>query len=116
MCTTETLPLGHNNDAFIKDLIRNKNMDAFIINGSLDASSRVEDDFAVRAADALDEIAPKGLPAATFTGPNSAVESAIFDAMRVRGADSRFSVLGFEGSNHGNSLALAQFSHPGMSM
>jgi len=116
MCTTETLPLGHNNDAFIKDLVRNKNMDAFIINGSLDASSRVEDDFAVRAGDALEAVAPRGLPAVTLTGAASAVESAIFAAMGERGADARFSALGFEGSNHGNSLALAQFSHPGMSM
>ena len=24
LCSTETLPLGHNNDAFMKDLVRNK--------------------------------------------------------------------------------------------
>lgn len=107
MCSTETLPLGHNNDAFIKDLVRSKQFDAFIINGNLDASSRVEDDFAIRAGDALDAVAPQGLPSVTFTGPNSAVESAIFAAMSERGADSRFSALGFEGSHHGNSLALA---------
>lgn len=36
--------------------------------------------------------------------------------MSERGADSRFSALGFENSMHGNSLALAQFAHPGMSL
>ena len=33
MCSTETLPLGHNNDAFMKDLVRNKMFDAHVING-----------------------------------------------------------------------------------
>ena len=36
--------------------------------------------------------------------------------MRERGSDARFSALGFEGSHHGNSLALAQFAHPSMSL
>lgn len=36
--------------------------------------------------------------------------------MRERGSDARFSALGFEGSHHGNSLALTQFAHPGMSL
>ena len=36
--------------------------------------------------------------------------------MRERGSDARFSALGFEGSNHGNSLALTQFAHPSMSL
>lgn len=107
MCTTETLPLGHNDDAFIGNLTSNKQFDAFVINGGLDASSRVDDDFAMRAGDALDSVAPQGLPSVTFSGPNNAVESAIFAAMGERGADSRFSALGFEGSHHGNSLALA---------
>ena len=35
--------------------------------------------------------------------------------MRERG-DDRMSALGFEGSFHGNSLALTQFAHPGMSL
>ena len=116
LCSTETLPLGHNNAAFLKDIVRNKKFDANVINGNLDAADRVDDDFADRASDALDSIAPRGLQAVTFTGPNSAVELAIFQAMRERGSDARFSALGFEGSNHGNSLALAQFAHPGMSL
>lgn len=78
LCSTETLPLGHNNAAFLKDLVRSKQFDANIINGNLSASDRVDSDFADRASDALDSIAPKGLPHVTFTGPNSAVEKAIF--------------------------------------
>jgi 4-aminobutyrate aminotransferase-like enzyme len=117
LCSTETLPLGHNNDAFIKDLTRSSNLDANIINSSLDASSRVDGDFADRASDALDSVAPSGLPNVTFTGPNNAVEQAIFAAMRERSQDGQaLSALGFEGSHHGNSLALAQFAHPGMSL
>jgi len=78
LCSTETLPLGHNNDAFLKDLLKNKNFDANVINGNLNASDRVDGDFADRASDALDSIAPKGLTNVTFTGPNNAVEKAIF--------------------------------------
>ena len=77
-CSTETLPLGHNNDAFLKYLVKNKKFDANVINGNLNASDRVDGDFADRASDALDSIAPKGLPHVTFTGPNNAVEKAIF--------------------------------------
>ena len=78
LCSTETLPLGHNNDAFLIDLVKNKKFDANVINGNLNASDRVDGDFADRASDALDSIAPKGLPHVTFTGPNNAVEKAIF--------------------------------------
>jgi len=95
---------------------RNKSFDANIINGSLDASSHVDGDFADRAGDALDSVAPRGLSNVTFTGPNNAVEQAIFAAMRERGSDARLSALGFEGSHHGNSLVLTQFSHPKMSL
>lgn len=106
LCSTETLPLGHNNEAFIKD-INNSRVDSNIINGALDASTHVDGDFADRASAALDSVAPEGLPNVTFTGPNNAVEQAIFAAMRERGSDARLSALGFEGSHHGNSLALA---------
>ena len=95
LCSTETLPLGHNNDVFINGLTSNKQYDSMILNGNLDASSRVDGDFADRASDALDSIAPRGLPSVTFTGPNGAVEQAIFTAMRERGSDARFSALGF---------------------
>ena len=95
---------------------RNSAFDANVINAGLDASDRVDGDFADRASDALDSVAPRGLPNVTFTGANNAVEQAIFAAMRERGADERFSALGFEGSHHGNSLALAQFAHPSMSL
>ena len=74
VCTTETLPLGHNNDAFMSGLTSNKQIDVNIINGGLDASTHVDGDFADRASDALDSIAPRGLPNVTFTGPNNAVE------------------------------------------
>ena len=68
LCSTETLPLGHNNDAFMKSLTSNKQFDVNVINGNLDASERAEGDFADRASDALDSVAPQGLPAITFTG------------------------------------------------
>ena len=116
LCSTETLPLGHNNDLFIKDLTRNKMYDFQVLNGNLDASSRVDGDYADRASDELDSVAPRGLPQVTFTGPNGQVEQAIFAAMRERGSDERFSALGFQNSNHGNSLALTQFAHPKMSL
>lgn len=74
LCSTETLPLGHNNEAFLKDLTRNSTFDANVINGNLDASSRVDGDFADRISDALDSVAPRGLPAITLTGRNNAVE------------------------------------------
>ena len=115
LCSTETLPLGHNNDAFLKDLTSNKQFDTNVINGNLDAASRVDGDFADRVSDALDSVAPRDLPAVTLTGKGNAVEQAIFAAMRERG-DDRMSALGFEGSFHGNSLALTQFAHPGMSL
>ena len=116
LCSTETLPLGHNNEAFLKDLTRNSQFDANVINANLDAGSRVDGDFADRVSDALDSVAPRGLPAITLTGRNNAVEQAIFASMRERGSDARLSALGFEGSFHGNSLALTQFAHPGMSL
>ena len=87
-----------------------------MINGNLDAADRVDGDFADRASDALDSLAPRGLQAVTFTGPSSAVELAIFQAMRERGSDAKYSALGFEGSNHGNSMSLTQFSNPGMAL
>ena len=83
-----------------------------MLNANLDASLRVDNDYADRASDILDDIAPQGLPAITFAEKSNAVEQAIFAAMSERGADARSSVLGFEGSFHGNSLALTQFSHP----
>lgn len=74
MCSTETLPLGHNSDAFIKNLVSNKEFDAHIINGNLDASQRADDAFVTGAGDVLDSVAPQGLPAVTFAGSNNAVE------------------------------------------
>ena len=61
-------------------------------------------------------LAPGGLSHVTLTGGSNAVEQAIFAAMQERGSDPRFSVMGFNGSNHGNSLALTQFAHPTMSL
>ena len=116
LCSTETLPLGHNNDAFIKSVSNNKEFDVNVLNAGLDAAERVESNFADHAGDALDSVAPRGLSAITFSGSSSAVELAIFDAMRIRGSDARFSALGFEGSNHGNTIALTQFAHPKMSL
>ena len=59
---------------------------------------------------------PAGLQAITLTSGQNAVESAIFAAMQERGGDSRMTAMGFAGSNHGNSLVLTQFAHPGMSL
>lgn len=94
LCSTETLPLGHNNEAFNK-MTSTSGFDGNIINANLDARTHVDGDFGDRASDALDSVAPTGLPNITFTGPNNAVEQAIFAAMRERGADARFSALGF---------------------
>ena len=106
LCGTETLPLGHNHDAFLSSLTSNKEMDANIINGNLDAMDRVDNDYADRVGDALDSVAPRDLPCVTLTAASEGVEQAIFAAMRERGSDPRMTALGFEGSNHGNSLAL----------
>ena len=116
VCSTETLPLGHNSDAFLKDLVRNTQFDAAVINSNLDAGERADADYADRAKDALSSVAPRGLSNVTFAAPGNAVEQAIFAAMRQRGGDSRLTALGFEGSHHGNSLALTQFAHPKMSL
>ena len=96
----------------MKDLLKNKQFDAGVINGNLDASDRVDGNWADSASDALDSVAPSGLPCMTFTGAGEGVEAAIFAAMRERGSDARLSALGFEGSNHG-SLALGQWSSLG---
>ena len=64
----------------------------------------------------LTPLAPAGLSHVTLTSGSNAVEQAIFAAMQERGSDPRFSVMGFTGSNHGNSLALTQFAHPNMSL
>lgn len=61
----------------------------------------------------FEPIAPAGLPAVTLTEGSSAVEHAIFAAMAERGADSRFSALGFAGARHGSSIALSQFAAVG---
>ena len=116
LCSTETLPLGHNRDAFIKSVTSNKAFDVNIINAALDARDRAGSDFADNTSDVLDSLAPRGLPNVTFTGAGNAVEQAIFAAMRERGADARFTALGFEGCNHGTSLALVQFSAPSRSL
>lgn len=116
LCSTETVPLGHNNEVFTKNITSNGALDGNVMNAQLDASDRTDGDFANRASDALDSIAPQGLPNVTFADKNNAVEQAIFAAMRERGADGNMSALGFEGSHHGNSLALTQFAHPGMSL
>lgn len=106
LCSTETLPLGHNNDAFAK-MVNKSGFDGNVINANLNARTHVDGDFADRASDALDSVAPPGLSNITFTGPNNAVEQAIFAAMRERGSSPHFTALGFEGSHHGNSLVLA---------
>ena len=67
-------------------------------------------------SEVLTPLAPSGLSHVTLTGGSNAVEQAIFAAMVERGQDPRFSVMGFTGSNHGNSLALTQFAHPNMSL
>ena len=48
----------------------------------------------------------------TLTGSKNAVEQAVFEAMIERGSNSRFTALGFTGSNVGNSLVLVQFAYP----
>lgn len=60
----------------------------------------------------MGSVAPQGNKSVTLTGGRNAVEYAIFEAMIERGSNTRFSALGFTGSNHGNSLVLLQFAHP----
>ena len=38
------------------------------------------------------------------------------DAMKVRGGDKNYKVMGFSGSNHGQGIAMSQFAHPSMSI
>lgn len=48
----------------------------------------------------------------TLTGGRNAAEQAIFEAIIQRGDAKRYSVLGFGGQSHGDSLVFAQFAHP----
>jgi len=64
----------------------------------------------------MGSVAPKGLKSVTLTGGNHAAEHAVFEALIQRGADQRFSVLGFNCSHHGNSLAFTQFAHPNVAV
>ena len=86
------------------------------MNGALDQSERAEKDAGDLVQEVLLPLAPKGLSSVTLTGGSNAVEQAIFAAMQERGADARSSVMGFNGANHGNTLALTQFAHPSMSL
>ena len=51
-----------------------------------------------------------------MTGRRNAAEQAIFEAIIQRGTGQRYSVLGFEGQSHGDSLVFAQFAHPKYSL
>ena len=65
----------------------------------------------------MGKVAPQGgKPSVTLTGSRNAVEQAIFEAMIERGSNTRFSALGFTGSQSGNSLVLVQFAYPGHAM
>ena len=76
------------------------------------AAERAPAEFGALVAQILGSIAPSGNKSVNLTGGRNAVEAALFDAFIQRGSNSRFSVLGFTGSSHGNSLALAQFALP----
>jgi L-lysine 6-transaminase len=117
LCSTESLPLGHNPDcATVSVATSQKHLDSALINGSLDGSERSGADAGDVAQAIFEKIAPKGLQAVTLARGSNAVEQAIFAAMQERGSDPRFSAMGFTGSHHGNSLALTQFAHPQMSL
>jgi len=117
LCSTESLPLGHNSDAFTVSVSTAlKHLDGAVINGGADAAERAAADTGDLAQAVFEPLAPGDLQAVTLTGNSSDVEAAIFAAMQERGADPRFSALGFTGSNHGNSLVLTQFAHPSMSL
>lgn len=116
LCGTETLPLGHNADVFTSNVWKKSHIDSAVINGGLDQGERAGADAGDLVQDVLMPLAPEGLSSVTLTDGSSAVEKAIFAAMRERGSDARFSVMGFNGANHGNSLALTQFAHPNMSL
>jgi hypothetical protein len=93
-------------------LIANADLDFAIQNANFDAAERASGDISSKVQRIMGAVAPSGNKSVTLTGSRNAAEQAIFEAMIERGNDRRFTVLGFEGSCHGDSLAFAQFAHP----
>jgi len=112
LSSMETLPLGYNHAAFMTQ-VNSKEIDTFIMNNQLAADFTFSANLAEKLRESFASIAPKGLNGVTLVNGQNAVEQAVFDAMSERGIQ-EFSVLGFENSYHGNSLALAAFAHPRM--
>lgn len=74
LCSTETLPLGHNADVFIQKVSTQKQYDAALINSGLDHSERSGADVGDLVQEVLMPLAPTGLSHVTLTGGSSAVE------------------------------------------
>jgi len=84
LCSTESLPLGHNSDALLKS-VSQKKWDQHVINSAVDAGQVVLAGLPERVNKVFGSVAPKGLPGVNLTGGKNATEHAIMDAMRVRG-------------------------------
>jgi 4-aminobutyrate aminotransferase-like enzyme len=97
-------------------LLNNPEIDFAIQNANIDAGERATGDITARVQKILGSVAPAGNKSITLTGGSNAAEQAIFEAIIERGANQRYSVLGFEGQCHGDSLVFAQFAHPSHSM
>ena len=93
----------------MQKITSNSHLDFSIINSNLDSSERPGRDLINLIGDVLEPHAPNGLSAVTLTTQSNAVEQAVSDAIQERGSDPSTAVLGFTGSSHGSSLALAQF-------
>ena len=93
----------------MQKITSNSHLDFSIINSNLDSSERPGRDLINLIGDVLEPHAPNGLSAVTLTTQSNAVEQAVSDAIQERGSDPSTAVLGFTGSSHGASLALAQF-------
>lgn len=81
-----------------------------MINSNLTTNEVASKDLSGLLHKAMDQYAPEGLSAVTFTRGGQGVEKAILTAMAERGPG-KWSAVGFAGSTHGNhtSFSLAGF-------
>lgn len=99
LCGTESLPLGHNNDALIKHVNSHK-WDHFVVNAGLDAGQVSSIGFSERANKLFKTLSPSDhLQAVKLTGGRNATEQAMMDAFRQR--EGKNIAVGFMGANHG---------------
>ena len=97
-------------------MIADPSIDFSVQNANCDAAERASGDISEKVKKIMGSVAPNGLSSVTLTGGSNAAEQAVFEALIQRGTDTRFSVLGFKCSHHGDSLAFTQFAHPNVSV